>query len=107
MEVESLIKVVRECPLIYDPSDRSHRDRDVIAALWKEVAAALKCTSKTTVLFTMNYVLGYELYIRYIYYELNIRLIHHEIYITRSFGLATQVLQPGKQNILPRYHELP
>ena len=55
----------------------------------------------------MNYTLGYELYISYIYYELNSRLIHYEIYIARSFGLATQELQLGKQNILSRYHELP
>ena len=105
--MEFLINLVRERPPIYDPSDRRHRDRDVIAALWKEVAAALKCTGKTTVLFTMNYTLGYELYISYIYYELNSRLIHYEIYIARSFGLATQELQLGKQNILSRYHELP
>ncbi|XP_066953196.1 transcription factor Adf-1-like [Macrobrachium rosenbergii] len=44
MEVEFLINLVRERPPIYDPSDRSHRDRDAIAALWKEVAAAMKCT---------------------------------------------------------------
>jgi len=89
MEVEFLINLVRERPPIYDPSDRNHRDRDVIAALWKEVAAAMKSTGKTTVLFTMNYTLGYELY------------------ITRSFGVATQELQLGKQSILSRYHELP
>ena len=107
MDVEFLINLVRERPPIYDPSDRSHRDRDAIAALWKEVAAAMKCTGKTTVLFNRNYTLGYELYFSYIYYELNIRLIHHEIYITRSFDLATQELQLGKQNILSRCHELP
>lgn len=55
MQVDFLINLVRERPAIYDPSDLSHRDRDVIAALWKEVAAALKCTGKTTVLFSMNF----------------------------------------------------
>ena len=107
MQVDFLINLVRERPAIYDPSDRSHRDRDVIAALWKEVAAALKCTGKTTVLFSMNYTQDYEVYTSFIYYELNIRLIHHEIYITRSFCLATQGLHLGKQNILSRYHALP
>ncbi|KAG7164019.1 uncharacterized protein LOC121872213 [Homarus americanus] len=43
MQVDVLINLVRERPAIYDPTDRSHRDRDVIAALWREVAAALKC----------------------------------------------------------------
>ncbi|KAG7169932.1 putative Alcohol dehydrogenase transcription factor Myb/SANT-like-containing protein 11 [Homarus americanus] len=42
MQVDVLINLFRERPAIYDPTDRSHRDRDVIAALWKEVAAALK-----------------------------------------------------------------
>ncbi|XP_063596586.1 uncharacterized protein LOC134773323 [Penaeus indicus] len=44
MLVEDLINLVRERPAIYDPSDPNHRDRDVIASLWKEAAAALSCT---------------------------------------------------------------
>ena len=61
-----------------------------------EVAAELKCTGKTTVLFTTNYTLGYELYNTFIYNELNIKLIYYEIYVTRSYGLATQELHLGK-----------
>ena len=48
MLVELLINLVRERPAIYDSSDPNHRDRDVIAALWKDVAAALSCTGKTS-----------------------------------------------------------
>ncbi|KAG7164787.1 putative Alcohol dehydrogenase transcription factor Myb/SANT-like-containing protein 5 [Homarus americanus] len=43
MQVDVMINLVRERPAVYDPTDRSHWDRDVIAALWKEVAAALNC----------------------------------------------------------------
>lgn len=67
MLVELLIEWVRERPAIYDPSDPSHRDRVVIAALWKEVAAALSCTGKT-VLSILNHLLGHELYIRLLYF---------------------------------------
>lgn len=63
MLVEDLINLVRERPAIYDPSDPNHRDRDVIASLWKEVAAALSCTGKTTVSLILIHLLGYELYI--------------------------------------------
>ena len=114
--MEFLINFVRERPAIYDPSDHTHRERDVIAALWKEVAAALKCTGEIVVLFTMNnsihkdmnYTLAlFELNIKLIYYELNVRLIQQELYITGYFDLATQELHVGKQNILSRYHELP
>ncbi|XP_042856497.1 transcription factor Adf-1-like [Penaeus japonicus] len=44
MKIELLINLVRERPAIYDASDSRHRDRDVIAALWGEVATELKCT---------------------------------------------------------------
>ncbi|XP_076029883.1 uncharacterized protein LOC143018411 [Oratosquilla oratoria] len=44
MLVDVLINLVRERPAIYDSSHRSHRDREAIAALWREVAAELKCT---------------------------------------------------------------
>jgi hypothetical protein len=46
MQLEDLINLVRECPALHDPSDRKHRDRDVISALWKEVAAELNSTGK-------------------------------------------------------------
>ena len=36
-----LISLVEELPALYDLSDRKHRDCDVIAALWKQVAAEL------------------------------------------------------------------
>ena len=58
MLVEFLINLVRERPAIYDSSDLNHWDRGVIAALWKEVAAALSCTGKTTVLFILNHLLA-------------------------------------------------
>ena len=67
MLVELLINLVHERPAIYDYSDPNHRDRDVIAALWKEIAAALSCTGKTTVLFILNHLLGHELYIPLLY----------------------------------------
>ncbi|XP_066964755.1 uncharacterized protein [Macrobrachium rosenbergii] len=39
-----LISLVRERSAIYDPWDPMHRDRDAIAALWKEIATEMKCT---------------------------------------------------------------
>ncbi|XP_042859005.1 transcription factor Adf-1-like [Penaeus japonicus] len=44
MKIELLINSVRVRPAIYDASDSRHRDLDVIAALWGEVATELKCT---------------------------------------------------------------
>ena len=55
MKIELLINLVRERPAIYDASDSRHRDRDVIAALWGEVATELKCTGETKILFIMDY----------------------------------------------------
>jgi hypothetical protein len=49
MQLEDLINLVRERPALYDPSDSKHRDRDVISALWEEVAAELNCTGKNFV----------------------------------------------------------
>jgi hypothetical protein len=46
MHLEDLINLIRERPALYDPGDRKHRDRDVISALWKEVAAELNSTGK-------------------------------------------------------------
>ena len=46
MQLEDLINLVWERLALYDPSDWRHRDRDVIAALWKEVAAKLNSTDK-------------------------------------------------------------
>lgn len=31
---------------IYDTSDPLHRDRDAIAALWKDIATEMKCKGK-------------------------------------------------------------
>jgi hypothetical protein len=44
MQLEDLTNFVWEHPALYDPSDRKHRDRDVISALWEEVAAELNST---------------------------------------------------------------
>ena len=49
MDVELLISLVRERPAIYDPTDRSHRDRDAIAKLWREIADEMKYPGKRTV----------------------------------------------------------
>jgi hypothetical protein len=46
MQLEDLINLVPERPARYDPTDRRHRDRDMISFLWKEVAAVLKPTGK-------------------------------------------------------------
>ena len=46
MLVELLINLLRERRVIYDPSDPVHRDRDVIAALWKDIATEMKCKVK-------------------------------------------------------------
>ncbi|KAG7162973.1 putative Alcohol dehydrogenase transcription factor Myb/SANT-like-containing protein 3 [Homarus americanus] len=54
-QVDVQINLVRERPAIYDPTDRSHRDRDVIAALCKEVAAVLKCKGATTAVILKNF----------------------------------------------------
>jgi hypothetical protein len=52
MQLEDLINLVRESPALCDPSDRKHRDRDVISAPWKEVAAELNSTGKN--FFSLN-----------------------------------------------------
>ncbi|XP_068200589.1 uncharacterized protein [Palaemon carinicauda] len=43
MHVELLISLVQERRAIYDPSDPMHHDRDVIAALWTDIATEMKC----------------------------------------------------------------
>lgn len=49
MLVDVLINLVRERRAIYDPSVPMHRDRDAIAALWKDIATEMKCTGELTV----------------------------------------------------------
>lgn len=41
MRPVQLMHLVQERLAMYDPSDHSHRDRDAIASLWKEVAAVV------------------------------------------------------------------
>jgi hypothetical protein len=52
MQLEDLINIVRELPALYDPSDRKHRDRDVMSALWKEAASEFNSTGKN--FFSLN-----------------------------------------------------
>lgn len=40
-------------PVIYDPSDHDHRDGDVLASLWKEVASAVNNSGNKRVLVTV------------------------------------------------------
>ena len=53
MLVELLINLVQERPAIYDASDPKHHDRDFIATLWKEVAAAMSCTGKSQQFYSL------------------------------------------------------
>ncbi len=46
MHVELLISLVQERRAVYDPSDPMHRNRDVIAALWTDIATEMKCKGK-------------------------------------------------------------
>ena len=46
MNAEQLINLVQERSTIYDPIDVLHRNRDVISALWKEIATDMKCKGK-------------------------------------------------------------
>ncbi|XP_076057343.1 uncharacterized protein LOC143034885 [Oratosquilla oratoria] len=43
MLVDVFINLVREQRAIYDHSDPVHRNRDAIAALWKDIATEMKC----------------------------------------------------------------
>ena len=41
-----LISLVQERRAIYDPSDPGHRNSDVIAALWKDIATQMRRDGK-------------------------------------------------------------
>lgn len=46
MNLKHLIPLVQDRLPIYDPSDPLHYNRDVISALWKDIATEMKCKGK-------------------------------------------------------------
>jgi len=65
MQVELLISLVQERRAIYDPSDPVHHNRDVIAALWNDIATEMKCKGKFNS-FHLN-ILGFYYSRNYMY----------------------------------------